>query len=68
MNKRSRAITGWRQLPRAASSSRKRPSQPATVAAVVVAHPPVEPPPKQQWETEGGTVAKPAKPPVKKTT
>ena len=56
MNKRS--ITGWRQVPPAANSLRRRSS---AARSAVAAHPPVEPPPKAQWETEGGTVAAPAK-------
>ena len=52
-----RSITGWRQVPPAASSLRKR-SPPVTRPAIAVP-PPAEPPPKAQWETEGGTVATP---------
>jgi len=55
MNKRS--ITGWRQVPPASSSLRKRSGSAAV--RKVAPHAVAEPPPKAQWETEGGTVAAP---------
>jgi len=57
MNKRS--ITGWRQVPPAALSLRKRSR--AVAPSPIAVHAVAEPPPKAQWETEGGTVAAPVK-------
>jgi hypothetical protein len=52
-----RSITGWRQMPPAESSLRKR----SRARPAAIAQPVAEPPPKAQWETEGGTVATPVK-------
>jgi len=55
---KKRSITGWRQVPPAVHSLRKR-SSAAHSRVAIAAPPPAEPPPKAQWETEGGTVAVP---------
>jgi len=63
---RGRSITGWRQVkPERAPSKRRYP--PFVAAKAPVAATPAETAGSERWESEGGTVAAPAGPPLAAT-
>ena len=63
---RGRSITGWRQVkPERASSKRRYPPFVAATAPAPTAAP--ETAGSERWESEGGTVAAPAGPPLVST-
>ena len=65
--KRSRSITGWRQVKPERGSSKRRflPLVAAAAAPAPAATP--ETAGNERWESEGGTVAAPAGPPLAAT-